>query len=72
MDYQLWLDDYCDPNGLPRQIFAMNYHWMNEKDPEQYFHDAELYLEKTEKIICNRAEKMLQALQQKICAASPQ
>ena len=68
----LWLHDYCDQNGLPRQIFAMNYHWMNEKDPEQYFRDAELYLEKTEQIICNRAEKMIDSLQQKISAASLQ
>jgi hypothetical protein len=45
---------------------------MNEKDPEQYFRDAELYLEKTEQIICNRAEKMIDSLQQKISAASLQ
>ena len=47
----------------------MNYHWMNEHDPEQYFRDAEIYLEKTEKIIRSRAEKMISMLKENICGA---
>lgn len=65
----LLLDDYCDNSGKPQKIFAMNYHWMNEHDPEQYFRDAEIYLEKTEKIIRSRAEKMISMLKENICGA---
>ena len=65
----LLLDDYCDNSGKPLEIFAMNYHWRNEHDPEQYFHDAEIYLEKTEKIIRSRADKMISMLKENICGA---
>lgn len=65
----LLLDDYCDNSGTPQEIFAMNYHWRNEHDPEQYFHDAEIYLEKTEKIIRSRADKMISMLKENLCGA---
>lgn len=65
----LLLNDYCNISGKPQEIFAMNYHWMNERDPEQYFHDAENYLEKTERIIRSRADKMINLLQENICGA---
>ena len=63
---RLFLDDYCDRGGVPQKIFALNYHWKNEKDPEQYFRDAESYLEKSEKIICARAEKMIDSLKRAV------
>ena len=63
----LFLEDYCNGNGIPQNNFAMNYHWKNEEALEQYFHDAELYLKKSEKIICNRAGKMIELLKSKIC-----
>lgn len=62
----LLLDDYCDDSGIPKEIFAMNYHWKNEKDPEQYIHDAEAYLTLAEKIIRFRAERMIELLKRKI------
>ena len=65
----LLLDNYCDNTGKPQEIFAMNYHWMNEHDPKQYFHDAVIYLEKTEKIIRSRADKMINMLKENICGA---
>ena len=65
----LLLDDYCDNSGTPQEIFAMNYHWRNEHDPEQYFHDAEIYLEKTEKIIRRRADKIISMLKENLCGA---
>ena len=63
----LFLDNYCNDSGVPQNIFAMNYHWKNEEASEQYFHDAELYLEKTEKIIRSRAEQMIELMKSKIC-----
>lgn len=54
----LCLSDYCDESGLPKLVFSLNYHWKNEADPEQYFRDAELYLEKTAFIIRRRADQM--------------
>ena len=63
---KLFLSDYCSSGGIPQKIFAMNYHWLNEKAPEQYFQAAELYLEKTRKIICARAGKIITALQNKL------
>ncbi len=59
----LMLEDYCDSSCLPKTVFAMNYHWKNEQDPEQYFRDAGLYLEQTEKIILRRAERMVRRLE---------
>ena len=55
----LLLSDYCTDNGVPKQVFALNYHWKNEKDPEQYFRDAKLYLDQTGIIIRRRTEKMI-------------
>lgn len=54
----LYLSDYCDDSGLPKQVFSLNFHWKNERDPEQYFRDSELYLEKTASIIRRRSGKM--------------
>ena len=62
----LFLDDYCNGSGIPKEVFAMNYHWKNENEPEQYIHDAGLYLTVAEKIIRSRAEKMIELLKRKI------
>ena len=61
----LLLTDYCI-DGVPGYIFAMNFHWMDENNAEQYFRDTELYLEKTASIINRRAEKMIQMLKNKV------
>jgi hypothetical protein len=58
----LYLSDYCDGSGLPNLIFSLNYHWKNEADREQYFRDAELYLEKAASIIRRRADRMVARL----------
>ena len=62
----LLLKDYCDANGVPQKVFAMNFHWMNENDSDRYFRDAELYLEKTGIIIRKRADRMIELLQSRI------
>lgn len=65
-EIMLW-NDYCDPaNGNPRIIYSMNYHWMNENDPEKYFRDAALYLEKAEKIIRHRTDLICCLLEEKL------
>lgn len=61
------LTDYCDSQTrLPTEIFAMNYHWMDEKNPEKYFQDSECYLFHTEKIIRSRCNQIIAQLQQKL------
>ena len=60
----LLLDDYCE-NGVPQVIFPLNYHWKDEKNQEQYLHDAELYLEKSHFIITKRSRKIVQLLKEK-------
>lgn len=62
----LLLQDYVSEDGRPVQIFAMNYHWKNEKDPDQYFRDAELYLKQTEKIIRKRSAMICELLKTKL------
>lgn len=62
----LLLEDYCGNSGKPQNIFNMNYHWMNENAREKYLADAEIYLEKTGKLIRNRAERMISILKSKI------
>ena len=62
----LLLKNYCSKSCIPQKIFAMNYHWMNEKARERYLQAAELYLEKTEEIIRCRAEKIIALLHQKV------
>ena len=63
----LLLKNYCSKSCIPQKIFAMNYHWMNEKARERYLQAAELYLEKNEEIIRCRAEKIIALLHQKVC-----
>lgn len=63
---EMLLESYCDPEGAPKTVFSMNFHWKNEKDPEQYDQDAELYLQKTREIICSRADRMISLLKQKL------
>ena len=58
----LLLNGYCGCHGEPELVFHLNYHWMNEQEPEQYFHDAELYLDCAERIILNRADKICEQL----------
>lgn len=62
----LLLQDYCSEEGRPVQIFPMNYHWKDEKDPDQYFHDVLLYLEKAEKIIKKRSGMICKLLERKL------
>ena len=62
----MFLDDYCDAAGMPQIIFPMNYHWKDEQNAEQYFHDAGVYLEKAEKIIRNRGKKIVGLLKAKV------
>ena len=69
-DIMLW-DGYCDPeNNAPCEIFSLNYHWKNENDPEKYFQDAELYLEKAEEIIRRRTDLICERLAEKLSRES--
>lgn len=58
----LFLEDYCDDSGVPQNVFAVNFHWKDIQNREQYLHDAELYLTQTEKIITNRADRIISSL----------
>ena len=70
---QLVLEDYCGPeNGMvPRIVFPLNYHWMNEQDAAGYFEDAAAYLDKAEEIIRNRTGRLLALLREKLAGALP-
>ena len=59
----LMFDDYLnEKSALPQEIFALNYHWKDEKNREQYLIDTERYLDNTRKIILHRAEMMIKQL----------
>lgn len=62
----LYLEDYCDDSGVPATLFAMNYHWKAPGEPEQYFCDAEKFLEKAEAIIRRRSVKIVELLKAKV------
>ena len=64
----LLLEDYTGPapGGEPQIIFPLNYHWKNPAGREEYFADAELYLNKAERIIENRGRQMVVMLSTKI------
>ena len=58
----LFLEDYCGSDGMPRKLFPCNFHWRDTNDREQYFHDANIYLDKTQSLILSRCSKMISAL----------
>ena len=62
----LLLENYCDSEDTPGTVFPMNYHWKNPADPETYLRDAEIYLDKAEKIISCRGRKITDVLQAKL------
>lgn len=57
-----FLDDYLDKNGMPKEVFIFNCHWMNTSDRQAYLSAAEVYLFKTEQIITRRGKKMIMGL----------
>lgn len=63
---KLFLEDYCDSDGFPQTVFPLNYHWKNIDEPEVYFSDAMLYLERAEQIIENRSRNILSELKKTI------
>ena len=67
LEDRLFLDGYCDPDGIPDERFPLNYHWRDPSDAVRYFSDADRYLKTAEEIICRRTEKMLSELKEKLC-----
>lgn len=63
---RLFLDDYCNADGIPEERFPLNYHWKNPADAVRYFSDAEQYLKTAEEIIDRRSRKMLAKLKEKL------
>lgn len=58
----LFLDDYFNASGNPREIFTLNYHWRDLSRRQEYLEAANIYLDIAPVIIHHRAEKMIAEL----------
>ena len=66
LEDRLFLEDYCDMDGIPEERFPLNYHWKDPLDAVRYFSDADIYLRIAEEIIDRRGGKMLTELKEKL------